>query len=159
MAEQPIPTIAVAESCTGGMLMARFVETPGSGDWFKGGVVAYQSELKFQLLDVPKGPVITEQAACDMAAGVRRLLGSDVGIATTGVAGPDSEEGVPVGTVFIGISDPTSEKAIRLSLNGDPDQVRREATEEAYRHALAETGISVSDPGIGPPSEEQPATR
>ena len=159
MAEQPIPTIAVAESCTGGMLMARFVETPGSGDWFKGGVVAYQSELKFQLLDVPKGPVITEQAACDMAAGVRRLLGSDVGIATTGVAGPDSEEGVPVGTVFIGISDPTSEKAIRLSLNGDPDQVRREATEEAYRHALAETGISVWDPGIGPPSEEQPATR
>ena len=130
------PTIAVAESCTGGMLMTRFVETPGSGDWFLGGVVAYQAEIKFLLLDVPEGPVITEQAAQAMAAGVRRLLRSDIGIATTGVAGPDIEEGVPVGTVFIGVSESNSEKVIRLELDGDPDQVRRAASEHAYRYAV-----------------------
>jgi PncC family amidohydrolase len=69
----------------------------------RGGVVAYASSVKFEVLGVRPGPVICEQAAREMAAGVANLMGADVGIATTGVGGPDEMEGQPVGTVWIGV--------------------------------------------------------
>ena len=122
-----LPTVAVAESCTGGLLMARIVATPGSGDWFKGGVVAYRSEVKFDLLGVDPGPVVTSRAAEQMADGVRRLLGAEIGISTTGVAGPETEEDRPVGTVFVGVSDGAGPQSYHLQLGGIPEEIRARA--------------------------------
>jgi PncC family amidohydrolase len=122
-------SVAIAESCTGGLVMSRVVATPGSGDWFVGGVVAYQSEVKFELLAIPEGPVVTPNAAMAMAAGVRSVVGSDIGISTTGVAGPEMEEDVPVGTVFVGVADQKTEGWLELRLHGNPDSVRDLATD------------------------------
>lgn len=96
-------TLAVAESLTGGLVAARLVDVPGASDVLLGGVVAYDSEVKFDLLGVTRGPVISETCALEMATGVRRLLGADVAIATTGVAGPDPQEGQPPGTVCMAV--------------------------------------------------------
>ena len=90
-------TLAIAESLTGGLAASRVVNVPGSSDWFKGGVVAYDSQVKFDVLDVPEGPVVSEDAAKAMADGVRRLLKADVGISTTGVAGPGRAGGPAAG--------------------------------------------------------------
>ncbi|HET6810493.1 MAG TPA: competence/damage-inducible protein A [Acidimicrobiales bacterium] len=122
-------TLAVAESLTGGLVASRLVNVPGSGDWFKGGVVAYDSEVKFSLLGVPRGPVVTADAARAMAEGVRRLTGADVGLATTGVAGPETQEDQPVGTVFLGMALPGEEAdATEAHLPGDRDRVRQFST-------------------------------
>ena len=74
---------------------------PGSSAMFRGGVISYASEVKFDLLGVPVGPVVSDDAVRAMSEGACRVLGSDVGIAVTGVAGPDEQEGMPVGTVFM----------------------------------------------------------
>ncbi|HKZ19999.1 MAG TPA: CinA family protein [Acidimicrobiia bacterium] len=129
-------SVAVAESCTGGMLMSRIVETPGCGDWFRGGIVAYHPEVKFGLLAVPEGPVVTRRAALAMAVGVRSLLGAEIGLGITGVAGPEEEEGQPVGTVFVGVSHAAGDQVARLCLEGDPYQIRSGATNHAFRQAL-----------------------
>ena len=127
------PTVAVAESATGGLIMSRIVRTPDSGTWFKGGVVAYDATIKQSLLGVPPGPVVTEQAVCQMARGVRELLKADIGVATSGVAGPESVEGQPVGTVFIGWSASGTTNVLHVKLDGDPDQIREEAVDLAFR--------------------------
>lgn len=132
------PTVAVAESCTGGLLMARLVGIPESGDWFKGGLVAYHREVKFDLLGVDPGPVVTAPAAEQMAEGVRRLLGAEIGISTTGVAGPETEEGQPVGSVFVGVSDDAGLQSYHLQLDGVPDEIRAQAVDFAL-HRLEET--------------------
>jgi PncC family amidohydrolase len=137
------PTVAVAESCTGGLLSAALVATPGSGDWFLGGVVAYDSTVKHRLLGVPRGPVITAEAAESMAKGVRALLGADIGVATTGVAGPDTEEGQPVGTVFIGVCHPERSLTVSLQIDGDPDEVKAATVDRA----LWELGVRELGPG------------
>jgi PncC family amidohydrolase len=124
-------TVAVAESCTGGLVMARVVAIPGSGDWFLGGVVAYDAEVKFDVLGVRRGPVISASAAQEMAAGVRRLLNADIGVATTGVAGPETEEDRPVGTVFVGLAGDGDAFASEHHLDGPPDRVRSRAAELA----------------------------
>ena len=117
-------TVGVAESVTGGMVASRLVDVPGSSGWFKGGVVAYDSEVKFGVLGVPRGPVVTGEAAEAMAAGVAKLLGADVGLATSGVAGPDKQEGVEVGTVFVGIYLDGATHSVELHLPGDRARVR-----------------------------------
>jgi len=118
-------TLAIAESLTGGLAASRVVNVPGSSDWFKGGVVAYDSQVKFDLLDVPEGPVVSEPAAKAMADGVRRALHADVGIATTGVAGPAEQEGQPPGTVWLGVAVGDEVEARQLRLPGDRDRVRQ----------------------------------
>jgi nicotinamide-nucleotide amidase len=118
-------TVAVAESLTGGLVASRMVSVPGSSDWFRGGVVAYASDVKHELLDVPDGPVVSEAAAMAMADGVRRLLGADVGLATTGVAGPAEQEGNPPGTVWLGLAIDDDVDAVRIRLPGDRDRVRQ----------------------------------
>ena len=128
--------MAVAESCTGGLLATRIVDTPGSGEWFKGGLVAYDAAVKFRLLNVPEGPVITDQAAMAMARGARDLLEAGIGVAVTGVAGPDPEEGIPVGTVFLGISDEEGERAVELQLRGSPREIREAAAARALTEIL-----------------------
>jgi nicotinamide-nucleotide amidase len=94
---------------------------------FRGALVAYASEVKFALLDVPKGPVVCATAARAMAASVRKLLDADVGLATTGVAGPEEQDGQPVGTVFLGLALREHVEAREVRLPGDPDRVRQYA--------------------------------
>jgi len=121
-------TLAVAESMTGGLVAGRLVDVPGSSKWFKGGVVAYDSEIKFDLLKVPRGPVVSEVAAVQMADGVRQLLGADVGLSVTGVAGPAEQDGQPVGTVWFGIAIGDDVEAVHLRLPGDRPRIRQFAT-------------------------------
>jgi nicotinamide-nucleotide amidase len=119
-------TLSVAESLTGGLVAARLVNVPGAGDWFRGGVVTYATDLKFELLDVPEGPVVSDAAAAAMAEGVRRVMDADVGLGITGVAGPDSQEGQRPGTVFmavaVGEDDPVT---TMVRLPGDRERVRQ----------------------------------
>ena len=121
-------TLGVAESLTGGLIASRLVDVPGAGSWFRGGIVAYDSEVKYSLLGVPEGPVVTEEAARAMAAGARRQLGSDVGLGITGVAGPDDQEGMPPGTVFVGLAFEGAEPMVTsLKLVGDRLRIRQYA--------------------------------
>lgn len=121
-------TVAVAESMTGGLVASRLVEVPGASDWFKGGVVSYASEVKYDLLGVPEGPVVSEQAAAAMAEGVAKLLGTDIGLSITGVAGPAEQEGQPVGTVFFGVALDGKTEVVHVRLPGDRPRVRQYAT-------------------------------
>ncbi|MBL8776242.1 MAG: competence/damage-inducible protein A [Acidimicrobiales bacterium] len=121
-------TLAVAESLTGGLITSRLTEVPGSSDVLRGGVVSYASEVKFDLLDVPEGPVVSAVAAQAMAEGVRARLGADVGISVTGVAGPAEQEGQPVGTVFLGVAVDDEADAVGTRLPGDRQRIREFST-------------------------------
>lgn len=127
-------TIAVAESLTGGLLVAELIRTPGASSVVLGGVVAYNTELKHTMLGVDdallaeQGPVHPE-VAIQMARGVRSALAvggvlADVGVATTGVAGPEPQGGHAPGTAFIGISTRDGEFSVRVTLIGDRQQIR-----------------------------------
>ncbi|HUE08345.1 MAG TPA: competence/damage-inducible protein A [Acidimicrobiales bacterium] len=119
-------TFGVAESLTGGLIASRLVNVPGASAWFRGGVVAYDSQVKFDVLGVPVGPVVTEPAAAAMAEGARKVTGADVGLGITGVAGPDEQEGVAPGTIFVGIALPDRPTETRqLRLPGDRERVRQ----------------------------------
>ncbi len=122
-------TLGVAESLTGGLVGSRLSNVVGASEWFRGGVVSYASEVKFSLLGVPEGPVVSAEASEAMAAGARRVLGSDVGLSFTGVAGPAEQDGQAPGTVFVGLAvgdqPPVS---TRLTLPGDRERVRQFAT-------------------------------
>jgi len=120
-------TLAVAESLTGGLIGARLTAVAGASEVFRGGVVAYASEVKFRLLGVPEGPVVSEAAARAMAEGACAALGADVGVSATGVAGPSEQEGQSVGTVFVGLALGGHSEARRLSLPGDRERVREYA--------------------------------
>lgn len=120
-------TLAVAESLTGGLLASRIVAISGASEWFRGGIVAYAGDVKVELLDVPPGPVVSEAAACAMAVGVRRRLGADVGLSTTGVAGPSEQDGEKPGVVWLGLAFGEDVSAIRVQLPGDRDRVRQMA--------------------------------
>lgn len=117
-------TLAVAESLTGGLIASRLVNIAGASQWFRGGVVSYASEVKYDLLHVPEGPVVSPQAAEAMARGVRSLLKSDIGLSVTGVAGPDEQDGQPAGTVFVGLAFDGREEHVVLRLPGDRPRVR-----------------------------------
>ncbi len=138
--------VAVAESCTGGLLGERLTNIPGASDTFVGGVIAYDNSVKEKLLGVPREWLVThgavsESVAAAMAAGVRRTTGSDVGLAITGVAGPDggtSEK--PVGLVWVAIDTPLGPKAYGGRLIGDRAEIRYRATQsvlDLLRRTLA----------------------
>jgi nicotinamide-nucleotide amidase len=137
-------TLGVAESLTGGLIASRLVNVPGASTWFRGGVVAYQSQVKFDILGVPVGPVVTEAAATAMAEGVCRVTGSDVGLGITGVAGPDDQEGVAPGTIFVGLRLPDgSSTARQVHVPGDRERVRQYGAISALdllRRALIDLG-------------------
>jgi nicotinamide-nucleotide amidase len=125
-------TLGVAESLTGGLIAARLVGVPGASSWFRGGVVSYASDVKFDVLGVEPGPVVSARAARQMAIGARHVLGADIGLAVTGVAGPDEQEGMAVGTVFVGLSLSTGHaEAVEFRLPGDRERVRQYATTSA----------------------------
>ena len=96
-------TLGLAESVTGGLVSARLTEVAGASDVLRGSVVSYASDVKFELLGVPDGPVVNEPTALAMAAGACRVLGADVGLGLTGVAGPTEQDSMPVGTLCIGL--------------------------------------------------------
>jgi nicotinamide-nucleotide amidase len=118
-------TLALAESLTGGLMASRVTAIPGASRWFRGGIVSYASEVKRDLLDVGEGPVVSETAAAEMATGAARVLGADVGLAVTGVAGPDEQDGQPVGTVWVGLAVRGAVQTRKLSLPGDRERVRQ----------------------------------
>ncbi len=119
-------TFGVAESLTGGLIASRLVNVPGASAWFRGGIVAYHEQVKFEVLGVPEGPVVTEAAAAAMAEGARRVTRADVGLGITGVAGPDDQEGVAPGTIFVGLCLPGQPAQSReLRVPGDRERVRQ----------------------------------
>jgi nicotinamide-nucleotide amidase len=121
-------TLGLAESLTGGLVAARLVNVAGASAWFNGAVVAYGSQVKFSLLGVPAGPVVSAEAARAMAGGARRVLGADVGLAVTGVAGPEEQDGRRPGTVFVGLDLGAGRpEALELHLPGDRERVRQYA--------------------------------
>lgn len=118
-------TIGFAESLTGGLIASRFTDVAGVSGVFRGGIVSYASAVKHDLLDVPDVPVVSAASAEAMAAGARRVLGADVGVSTTGVAGPAEQEGQPVGTVFIGLAiGDAAPESVQLRLPGDRKRIR-----------------------------------
>jgi len=118
-------TLGLAESVTGGLVAARLTGIAGASDVLWGGIVSYASAVKFDLLGVREGPVVSQAAAAEMALGVRRLLGSSVGLAITGVAGPSEQDGMPVGTVCIGLAIGERISTTTARLPGGREQVRQ----------------------------------
>jgi len=119
-------TLGLAESVTGGLVAGRITNVPGSSAVLRGGVVSYASEVKFSLLGVPNGPVVSEEAAVAMAEGAKRVLGSDIGLALTGVAGPDSQEGHQPGTLCIGlVMEDGRTHSTMFNLSGTRDLMRQ----------------------------------
>ncbi len=130
-------TLGVAESLTGGLLAATVVDVPGASRSFRGGLVVYATDLKARLAGVPEpllaahGPVHPDVAAA-LAAGARERCLADWGLATTGVAGPDPQDGVPPGTVYLGLAGPHGVATVRrLELAGDRPAIRRAAVTAA----------------------------
>ena len=123
-------SLAVAESMTGGLVASRVVDVPGSSGWFRGGVVSYDTQVKYDVLGVREGcPVISGECAVAMAEGVRKVIGADVGLSVTGVAGPAEQEDQPVGTVWFGLALPgRATESVQVRLPGQRDQIRQFAT-------------------------------
>lgn len=147
-------TVATAESLTGGLVAGALTAAPGASKVYVGGVVTYATHSKEELLGVPPeiiegAGVVSAQCAEAMASGVRRLLGTTFGVSTTGVAGPEEQEGKPVGTVFVGLAGPGAVVSVSLDLDGDRDRVAiREATVEAALALLLEH-VPREEPRLG----------
>ncbi|MGO2112431.1 MAG: CinA family protein [Pseudoclavibacter sp.] len=144
-------TIAVAESLTGGMLTAELAKVPGISGTLQAGIVAYQTPLKHQLLGVPEwileqhGAVSAETAAA-MAKGIRSATKSggaspDIGVSTTGVAGPDWQEGKPAGLVFVGIESIFGERVVKLDFARLIDGADPVGSRDRIRTATVEAAI------------------
>lgn len=143
-------TVATAESLTGGLLSARLTDVPGASRSFVGGVVSYATRVKVSALDVPadlveRYGVISEECATAMARGVRARLRSTWGIATTGVAGPDDQDGRPVGTVWVAVAGPVHVETRELALGGDRSAIRGASCDAALSVL---DGILTRDDGI-----------
>ncbi len=125
-------SLGCAESLTGGLLTARLVDVPGASAVVRGGVVAYANDVKASVLGVDPALLaavgaVHPDVALDMARGARRVLGSDWGVATTGVAGPDPSDGMPVGAVFVAVDSDAGQRVGRLSLSGGRSAIRQAA--------------------------------
>ena len=139
-------TIAVAESCTGGLLGSRITDVPGSSDYFRGGLIAYQNDVKEELLGVPAQVLATvgavsEETARAMAHGARILLKSDIGVGITGIAGPGGETpDKPVGLVYIGVEGPHGAQCRRFQWGGTRIQNKSSSATAAIELVLALLG-------------------
>jgi nicotinamide-nucleotide amidase len=122
-------SLGLAESLTGGLVGSRVSDAPGSSEIFKGSIVSYATEVKRSVLGVTAENVVSAECAMQMAEGARRVLGADVGLAVTGVAGPTEQEGQPVGTVFFGLALPgQAPEAVHTRLPGDRILIRQFST-------------------------------
>ena len=145
-------TVATAESLTGGRLASLLTEAPGASDTYIGGVVTYATEAKVGVLGVDEGivdehGVVSAECAKAMARGVRELMGSTYAVSTTGVAGPDEQEGKPPGTVFVGVAGPDGVAAKELDLDGERKEIQDETCQEGLS-ALLDT-IRQEETGLG----------
>ncbi|MGF4045850.1 CinA family protein [Paenarthrobacter nitroguajacolicus] len=134
-------TVATAESLTAGMVAATLANTPGASGMLQGGVIAYQNSVKAGVLGVPQELLadagsVDGQVAEAMADGARRVCGADLGISTTGVAGPEPHDGKAVGTVFIGIAGRSGTESFEYSFSGDRQSIREQACEAALARLL-----------------------
>jgi nicotinamide-nucleotide amidase len=158
-------SIGTAESLTGGLVCAALTSVPGASAVVRGGVVAYAGDVKAAVLGVDAGLLEREGAVCApvasaLADGVRRLLPADVGVSTTGVAGPDPADGRPVGTVFVAASGPWGIVVEQHALTGDRDGIRAASVDAALR--LVDRGLqnlrdAVGASGYGGPEPHRPA--
>ncbi|MEU0090649.1 CinA family protein [Kribbella sp. NPDC006257] len=142
-------TVAVAESLTSGRIASELGAAPEASAWFAGGITAYASEIKFKVLGVDPGPVITAHCARQMADGVVQLMNADYGVAVTGAGGPDSEEGHPAGTVFAAVHRPGHTETSEYHFTGDPATVVKTATREALAILLAAVRADLDREGTG----------
>jgi nicotinamide-nucleotide amidase len=124
-------TVAAAESCTGGLIAQALAATKGSSDWFRGGVVSYQAEVKHELLGVRPGPLVTPEVAETMASGVARLMHADAAVSVTGAAGPDPLDGAEPGTVVVGVHVDGAAMSFEHYFEGGPEEVCRRASDAA----------------------------
>ncbi len=129
-------TVSAAESCTGGMVAERITSVPGASKVLRFSAVTYCNEAKEKVLGVRRETLgvygaVSAQTAHEMASGVRGILGADVGVSVTGLAGPDGDEGKPVGLVYVGADANWGNLTREFHFSGDRDAVRRQAAEEA----------------------------
>ena len=135
-------TIAVAESCSGGLIAHRITNVSGASAIFKGGVVAYANSVKMNLLAVPEDALasfgaVSEAVALAMAEGVRRALNTDFSVAVTGIAGPSGGTvEKPVGTVYIAVAGPSGAQACLHHFSGDRAAIKTQTAETALTHLL-----------------------
>jgi nicotinamide-nucleotide amidase len=147
-------TVAVAESLTGGLVGAALTEVAGASVVVRGGVLAYATDLKAQVLGVDEvllGQVgaVDAEVAEQMAGGVRSLMGATYGLATTGVAGPDPADGKPVGTVFVAVVGPGSSRVKALRLSGDRGDIRAHSVLAVLALLDEELGAQVREEAPG----------
>ena len=136
-------TISVAESLTGGLVAASLTQIPGASAVFKGGIIAYRDEIKRQVLKVDPALItkftsISEPVAQSMATNIREIMNTDIGIATTGVAGPDKSDGFAPGIVFVAISIGDHKICQKLELVGDRTQIRDQSVNEIFKLTLSQ---------------------
>ena len=145
-------TLAVAESCTGGLIAHRITNVPGSSEYFDRGVVSYSNRSKVDLLGVSKevlaaNGAVSEEVALEMAEGVRERSETDFGISTTGIAGPGGgTDEKPVGLVYIGLAATASSQVKKLSANGSRKENKYDAVTNALE-CLIDLVISMDGPG------------
>lgn len=148
-------TLAVAESLTGGLVAAELAAVPGASRAFRGSVTAYATDLKHRLLGVDRDLLaargaVDPQVAAQMAQGVRERLGADWGVSTTGVAGPDPQDGRPVGTVYVAAAGPAGTSTLALRLTGDRTAIRTASVAAVLELLARELGRStVAGPDSG----------
>ena len=135
-------TLAVAESLTGGLVAASLTEIPGASKVVKGSITAYADEIKQNILNVNKETItnftsISEQVAVEMAINVRKIMKSDIGISTTGVAGPEKSAGFAPGLVFVAISIGDHNMCQKLEITGDRSKIRNQTVHEILQLTLS----------------------
>lgn len=150
-------TLATAESLTGGRVASRVTNVPGSSAVYAGGVVSYQTPVKVEVLGVAQATVdehgvVSAECAREMADGARRLLRTTYAVSTTGVAGPDRQEGQEVGTVFVGVAGPGGVEVVELALDGDRATIQEATVDEALSvlaDMISSDSRPAEDSGLG----------
>jgi PncC family amidohydrolase len=135
-------SLAVAESCTGGMIGHLITNVPGSSAYFRGGVIAYANQVKIKVLGVSPGTLdtfgaVSEETVQEMASGIRALLDTDIGLSVSGIAGPEGgTKEKPVGTVWIGLVAPNYIRARVYLFSGDRESIKQQAARSALEIAV-----------------------
>jgi nicotinamide-nucleotide amidase len=133
LAQREHLTIACAESLTSGAIASHLGAAGSASEWFAGGVVAYSAQVKFDVLGVERGPVVTAVCAEQMARGVAKLTHADLALAVTGEGGPEPAEDTAVGTVFIAIRKNDGHEVREFHFDGDPSTIVYRTTRQALR--------------------------
>ena len=137
-------TIACAESCTGGLVMSRLTDFAGASAHVKGGVVAYVNEIKNKILRVEEETLknfgaVSSQTALEMATNVREIFSATIGLSTTGVAGPDTSEGKPVGLVYAAIVGENFSEVKEFHFSGSRSEIKMQAADAAFELLMRHT--------------------